>query len=121
MPSAKPKREGMSKEHLSFIRLLPCAVCRIYGEVEAHHLVLREFRGVGMKAPDMFAIPLCASCHRRLHTRGGKVHTEILRAEGVDDVRLAYELWAAYNSSESSVATINTMRALVMTHQTEDA
>ena len=111
------KRAGMSDRHLAMVRLLPCSVCRIYGGVEAHHLMLREFRGVGQKAPDMFAIPLCSSCHRRMHTHGSKAHTDIFKLEGVDDVRLAYDLWTAYNTSDTHSTRLNRMRAIVMTHQ----
>ena len=110
-------RIGMSKSHLALIRLLPCAVCRIYGSVQAHHLMVKEHRGIGMKAPDMFAIPLCDSCHHRLHTRGGRAHTEVLREEGVDDIRLASDLWQESLSERTYTGKLNAMRSIVMRHE----
>ena len=110
-------RAGMSKAHLALIRLLPCAVCKIYGNVQAHHLMIKEHRGIGMKAPDMFAIPLCDSCHHRIHTRGGKAHTETLRAEGVDDIRLASDLWGESMRTQTPTGRLNAMRSIVMLHE----
>jgi hypothetical protein len=110
-------RAGMSKAHLALIRLLPCAVCRIYGGVQAHHLMVKEHRGIGMRAPDMFAIPLCDSCHHRLHTRGSRAHTELLRGEGVDDLRLASELWQESLSNATYTGKLNAMRSIVMRHE----
>lgn len=42
----------------------PCAS----GSDQAHHFI-GEFhmKGMGMKAPDMFAMPLCMLCHRKIH------------------------------------------------------
>lgn len=110
-------RVGMSKAHLALIRLLPCAVCRIYGSVQAHHLMVKEHRGIGMKAPDMFAIPLCESCHHRLHTRGSRMQAALLRDEGVDDVRLANDLWSESLSSKTYTGKLNAMRSIVMRHE----
>ena len=64
-------------KYLEYVREKPCAVCMhgvtpCDGPIQAHHL-LRPWsgkRGMGMKAGDENAIPLCAKHHRELHNRG---------------------------------------------------
>jgi len=54
--------------HLDFIRSLDCAKCGRSGQSVAHHLS-GQFNqgGIGRKAPDLLAMPLCGSCHRQFH------------------------------------------------------
>lgn len=77
-------------KHLEFIRSLPCLCCGRLG-AEAHHLlrVPQEYlgpkkgyenllipkyngRGLAMKNPDAFALPLCHKCHMNLHNDGNE-------------------------------------------------
>ena len=65
-----------SKKHLAFVRSLMCCVSsyRCSGFIEAHHL-LKPWdgeRGMGMKATDTNAIPLCQHHHRELHKCGNE-------------------------------------------------
>lgn len=57
------------KRYLDWIRKQPCASCRIIGQSQAHH---EGSHGVGIKADDMTAIPLCFRCHRSRHDQGVK-------------------------------------------------
>ena len=50
------------KRHLHKIKLLPCSCCGQSGPSDAHHI--REGQGMGQKASDSMAIPLCKSCHQ---------------------------------------------------------
>ena len=56
----KPRRVE-DPEHLARVRALPCLVCGRM-PVEAHHI--RQGCGMGQKASDREAIPLCSFCHR---------------------------------------------------------
>ena len=58
-----------SKKYLDFIRSHPCYVCGRQDEtVVAHHEAFGN-KGVGMKAPDTYTIPLCVECHSERHTK----------------------------------------------------
>jgi hypothetical protein len=65
-PRIKPGRIE-DPAHLAAVRALPCLACEIGGttqttQTEAHHI--RDGQGMGQKAGDHEAIPLCAHCHR---------------------------------------------------------
>ena len=55
-------------KHLDFVRSLDCAKCSAPAPSVAHHLS-GQFNqgGVGRKASDLLAMPLCGSCHRAFH------------------------------------------------------
>lgn len=54
--------------YLSFVRSLPCALCG-RGPVDAHHLIGLSYglSGMGLTAPDSFAMPLCRYHHGEVH------------------------------------------------------
>jgi hypothetical protein len=54
-----------SKSYLQFIRSQPCIICG--KKSEAHH---SETGGMGIKASDLTAIPLCRFHHTQWHTIG---------------------------------------------------
>ena len=54
----KPSRDS---RYLQWIRTLPCSVCRTTRNIEAAHT---GPHGLGQKAPDSTAIPLCITHHR---------------------------------------------------------
>ena len=64
------KREGNSGAHLEAIRQLPCCVYSTPGPSDPHHLMRTDLgsRGIGMRAPDKWAIPLGRKAHDELHT-----------------------------------------------------
>jgi len=48
---------------------LPCSICLATPCGDAHHIKgLGYLSGVGMTAPDSFAMPLCRNHHTRMHT-----------------------------------------------------
>lgn len=55
-------------KYLDWIRGLDCSVCCVRGSSEAHHFI-GEFHvsGVGLKAPDYLAMPICRNCHSAIH------------------------------------------------------
>ena len=69
---SKPLR---APKHLASVREQPCMVCGTDYGVEAHHLMRpwRDGRGMGQKAGDDNAVPLCAGHHRALHAMGDEL------------------------------------------------
>jgi len=67
-----------NKKHLIFVSNQKCCLTSIAadwcnGNVQAHHL-LKPYsgkRGMGMKASDNNAVPLCYSHHAELHDKNG--------------------------------------------------
>ena len=67
MQKTKPWR---STKYLLWVKSLPCAVCGNL-QVEAHHLKgCGGFSGVGLRASDCLAVPLCRKCHNESHRAG---------------------------------------------------
>lgn len=91
-------RDGMDSEHLENIRQLPCATCSDRRwKVHAHHLRYGgavSQRGIGRKAPDAFAVPVCFLCHSSVHERGSRREEEWWRQRGFNGEALAKRLWS---------------------------
>lgn len=68
-PIQKKKHGWRSGEYLSWVRSLPCCVCGVIGQCDAHHLIGMKagLSGMGLTAPDQYAMPLCRACHTRMH------------------------------------------------------
>jgi hypothetical protein len=77
--SAQERREGNSAKHLACIRQMPCAACLMVNlRNDPHHLKsgpAGNERGVGMKATDKWAVPLCRPCHDSVERVG--THNEV--------------------------------------------
>ena len=55
--------------YLDWIRSRICAVCECSSDTEPHHIKGEyHLSGVGMKANDIFTIPVCRKCHEFLHS-----------------------------------------------------
>ena len=95
---AAEKRPGMSPSHLQLIRLMPCAIpsCGKYAPSDPHHLKagVQNERGMGRRATDRWAVPLCRSCHDSVESVGSKREPAWIAARGIDDaLQLANGLW----------------------------
>lgn len=92
--SAADRRPGMSRDHLTLIRKLPCVACLKVPAGEAHHLKCTCQRGMGLRSEDRHAIPLCRHDHDTIERAGAKNEISTLRSWGVDDpLQLAADLW----------------------------
>ncbi len=69
IPKNKPIRD---KDHLAFIRTLPCCRCLYCAEPSqaAHIRKGSGSGGMGMKPSDSACVPLCTDCHREQHQHG---------------------------------------------------
>jgi hypothetical protein len=59
------------KAYRAFIVPLPCACCGRPGPSQFAHMRSLGGGGMGLKPPDLDAIPLCAACHMEVeHAKG---------------------------------------------------
>jgi len=67
---SQPKQTAVrDPEYLKWIRTLPCSACGAFSTV-AHHHPAAGHSSVGLKCDDTRAIPLCPTCHHRVHSVG---------------------------------------------------
>lgn len=70
--SLQKRKRIKSKPYLEWVATLPCAACEARdGTVVAHHLRGRGnylSGGMGLKASDWLTMPLCFSCHNKMHS-----------------------------------------------------
>ena len=92
LTSKREPREGNSPAHLACIRKLPCCLCGAQ-PADPHHLMQTGERGMGMRSPDRYAIPLCRHHHDALHSNGSKNEETFLAEQGIDGRALAAALW----------------------------
>ena len=60
---------------------LPCMHCMREGDTQAAHPNHRG-KGMGLKAPDCWVVPLCVDCHREFDQ--GKLWSKIQKREMMD-------------------------------------
>ena len=88
MAKSKARKKREDKEHLAFVKMLPCCVCKRPAPSDAHHILyapypvlnyfgFRFLRGTALKAPDMLVVPLCKEHHQT-----GKDAVHIIGSEG---------------------------------------
>lgn len=62
----KPTR---NQDYLSWVKQQPCVACG-HPVSDAHHVKGYGLSGMGAKASDLTAFPLCRTCHSDLHDNG---------------------------------------------------
>ncbi len=98
MRQREPRKED--PKHLACLRQLPCACCLSNIETEAAHIrfgcleVGKPQTGMQTKPDDMYAVPLCGSCHRAQHAAGDE-ESWWKNSVDRDPIRLALRLYAA--------------------------
>ncbi|WP_422388627.1 DUF968 domain-containing protein [Bradyrhizobium symbiodeficiens] len=101
-PKELPRKR--SKAHLSFVRGLPCLICK-RTPVDAHHLKFAQQRALGRKVSDEFTVPLCRSHHQALHRKGNeKAWWADMQ---VDPLSAARDLWATSPVHEAGSAPLS--------------
>ncbi len=64
----KKKRLGDSEKYLAWVRQQNCIRCGAPAPSEPHHIKsIGHFSGTGMKAVDLFTMPVCRRCHVTIH------------------------------------------------------
>ena len=78
-------------DYLDRLRELPCAVCGHHAPSNAHHLIgVGGLSGMGLKAPDLFAMPVCFECHANIHDHRGSWFVDQAEAL-VETLAVAYK------------------------------
>lgn len=91
MPDQRQPRHH-DPDYLDFIRQQPCCICGDNTTVEAAHLRLgsigngKPITGMGEKAADKWALPLCGKHHREQHAMN---EMEFWASYGLDPLALA--------------------------------
>lgn len=107
------KRPGMSPAHLRLIRQLPCCVTGLPGPNDPHHLKagLVHERGVGRKATDRWAVPLCREKHEEVERVGSRNEWAWFKKHGIEDpLELAAALWRNTGDLDRMVRVIEAHR-----------
>ena len=109
-PSRK-NRGGRREErdHLSFIRKLPCVICGKRMGVEAAHLRMaspvhgKGVTGMGTKPSDCWTTPLCAEHHRTdADSQHNGSEADFWDRHGIDPFALATSLYAQSGNEEAA-------------------
>lgn len=84
------------KDHLAFIHRLPSVLGGSQNIVAHHLLSVPNTRGVGMKAPDCYTVPLTWNQHERLHHEcGAKTEEQWFEDNGIVAIqKLAERIYA---------------------------
>ena len=78
------------KEHLRYVASQPCVICG-RSPSHAHHVKYAQRRGLGIKASDEFAVPLCATHHHQLHNTTKE--REWWQERKIDPLMVANTVW----------------------------
>jgi hypothetical protein len=88
-------RPTRHSDYLRFIRRQPCVICgRTWGIESAH----TGQRGLGQKADDMLALPLCREHHRTGNTAYHKLGKRFWSRHGLNRAELIAELQELYRA-----------------------
>ena len=112
-PRQKRQRAGDDRNHLVFIRSLPCCVCAALNQeqrypTEAHHLMAAVDglpRGKSRKNEDRWALPVCVYHHRAnvggRHSLHGHGNDEAFLTEaGVEARGTCKALWSVFQNKD---------------------
>ena len=120
-PKAKPgsllkgeRKPGAKRDkrpdYLALIRRLPCLSCDTDPAGEAAHVRymgtlrrdIKPITGIGIKPGDLWALPLCHTCHMRQHELG---EVKFWHGLGLNPLTIAMDLWGCFS--------IEQMRAVI--------
>lgn len=108
----RPRIEN--RNHLAFVRMLPCVVCGIRRNVEAAHVRMgnplygKRQAGMAEKPDDKFSLPLCAAHHDEQHSMN---EAQFWMALAVDPLALSLALFDATGDEERAEAIIRAHRS----------
>ena len=113
-------RPGNDLEHLARVRQLWCTLGHERGlKIDVHHLQggpVRKFRGLGLKSPDAWVVPLEHWRHMELHALGSRHELDyFMENGGINPYVLATALFAI------SKMGVMTMGRVLTAHQLQGA
>lgn len=86
----------VATSYLQWLRGRPCAVAskECMGKIEAAHTPDPDSKGMGTKAADYGAVPLCTWHHRQQHDIGWPAFAKLHSIKSIDEWRSAF--WKAW-------------------------
>src|SRR5215471_16278683 len=100
----KPKPDShRRRQHLAFVRQLPCVACGKAAPSEAAHVRTGTDGGTGVKPGDRYAVPLCTACHAKQHRIGELTFRSALR---IDPLNVALRLWTVSADLKAGERTV---------------
>lgn len=112
--SRRTKRQRVGgKDHLEFIRSLPCLVTGLTEGVQAAHVSYPEprygkfGRGLGRKEEDCWAVPLHHTSHAHQHRQNER---EYWKARNIDPCVIALALWRCSGDYETALIVLQHAR-----------
>ena len=102
-PTPKPNTHLRRRQHLAFVRQLPCVACGKAAPSEAAHVRTGTDGGVGVKPGDRYAVPLCTACHARQHRIG---ELSFWSARRIDPLNVALRLWTVSGDIKAGERTV---------------
>lgn len=106
----RPQREGDDPVYRRTIKQLPCCTCGAPPPSDPSHLKCGGGRGMALRAPDRLAVPQCRACHDELERAGSKNEVAWFAERGIDPLKLAGELWAAWCENPTLAALERVLR-----------
>jgi len=109
----RPRIEN--KNHLAFIRMLPCVCCGTRRNVEAAHVRMgdplygKRQSGMAEKPDDKFSVPLCAKHHTEQHSMN---EADFWMALNMDPLCLSLALFDATSDEERAEQIIRSHRGM---------
>lgn len=94
-----------SKDHLAFIRTLPCIVCFDNTSTEACHVRMADARigkpitGMGIKPDDKYTLPMCGAHHRKQHQMN---EGDFWFAQKIDPVLMSLAIYSVSGDAEAA-------------------
>lgn len=113
--SAAEKREGNDAKYLELIRQLPCCITGRPGPNDPHHLMggpAHAERGVGRRATDRWAVPICRVMHETVQPLGARREEAWFREHGIENI---YEL---ANALYHAPRNLEIMTNIILAHRT---
>jgi hypothetical protein len=113
-------RPGNDHHYLAALRELGCILgCPPANvAIDSHHLKsgpAAARRGVGMRAPDQFAIPLCRFCHDEIERLPSTKETDFFKGAGIMIHLYAQQSWRSWQTFKDP----GRLKALFTVHQQE--
>ena len=90
--------------YLKYMGNLPCLVSGTTNATVGHHLLKTGLRGVGLKSPDNFLIPLAVGVHNQLHASGNE--DKWFAGWGItNQIAIANRLYELYQNKDYNAMT----------------
>lgn len=96
------------RKYLDWVATLPCLCCIVCpttaisnNDVVSHHIMKTGLRGIGIKSPDNYCIPLCHIHHFHLHMNKKGESNYLLDFGITNQIEIANRLYEIYLENDN--------------------